>query len=199
METVTDLSQMAQSSVDLSKAIADFGALAVIGGVFMVFILLILSLFVYQLFTQQKKLTAIAEFSETAMKYFEEMAMRNVNLDQARGLISLELERSKDETIIQVVKIKQKNHLDDIDAVQDKINSFLDRLYSGGVSMLRKFDFQGKNLSTFMESHWKEIVKKQMLRDCTNHEIDIHRLEESYTILFMSFKTNFNSKIDGQV
>jgi hypothetical protein len=53
-----DISQLSQSSVELSKAIADFGALAVIGGVFMVFVLLILSLFVYQLFTQQKKLSS---------------------------------------------------------------------------------------------------------------------------------------------
>ncbi|MCL1942544.1 MAG: hypothetical protein FWF54_03220 [Candidatus Azobacteroides sp.] len=191
--TITELSQQ---SIDFGRAIADLGALAVIGGVFMVFVLLMLSFFVYQLFTQQKKLSAIAEFSGKAMGYFEDTAMRNVNLDQARGLISFELERAKNETVIQVVKIKQKNNLDDTDAVQDKIVIFLDRLYSSSVSLLRKFDFQGKSLSTFMESNWKETVKKQMIKDCLNHEIDIHRLEESYIVLFSSFKASFNSKID---
>lgn len=192
----TNITDLTNNSVEFSKAIADFGALAVIAGVFMVIVLLMFSFFIYQLFTQQKQLASIAEFSQKAMGFFEDSAMRHVNLDQARGLISTELEKAKNEAVVQVVRIKQKNHLDDKEAVNNKIDSYLDRSYSSTISLLRKFDFQDKNLSTFMESNWKEKVKSQMQKDCSNHDIDVQRIEESYAVLFNSFKISFNLKID---
>lgn len=196
MEQPTNVTDLTNNSIEFSKAMVDFGALTVIAGVFMVIVLLMFSFFIYQLFTQQKKLASIAEFSEKAMGFFENSAIRNVNLDQARGLISTELEKAKNEVIVQVVKIKQKNHLDDIEAVNNKIDSFLDRSYSSTVALLRKFDFQEKNLSTFMESNWKEKVKGQMQRDCSNHDVDVQRIDESYSVLFNTLKISFNLKID---
>ena len=144
----------------------------------------------------QQQLKAIVDVVGKISCYFEERAMRNVNIDQARSLIKSELEKSKYAIITHIVNVKQKNDLVNTQAVAERINIFIDTSYDWNISNLKKFDYQGKPLSSFMECHWKELIKAQALKDCENHEVDMQRLYNIYTNLFDSFKLSLNHKID---
>ena len=190
------LNDLTQNSIDMSRAVAEYGILIVIAGVMLVLFLVQTFFIGYQILTRDKHIRVIAEFSRKALGFFEDEALRNINLDQTRGLVSSEFERAKSDTIIQVAKIKQCNNLDDREYVTHKIDAFIDQSYSNMVTILRKFVYDKNNLATFMDAAWPAAIKHQMLRDCENHEIDIARLSDSYGLLFTKFKSEFNTKID---
>lgn len=196
MPELPTLSETTSSSIDFAKAVADFGALSVMAGVLIVLVLLMFAFFMYQLFSQQKSLAKIALFSEEAMVYFKDRAMRMINLDQARGLISIELNRSRLEVVVQVIKIKENYHLENRDRVERTVTLFLDRLYASNIGYMNKFEYGGQLMSMFFDNGWKEIIRQQMIEDCENKEIRIHQLNDRYSIQFLQFQTAANQKID---
>jgi len=141
-------------------------------------------------------LSTIVESSTIVMEYFKEMALRKVNVDQARSLIASELEKSKLDIIINIVKTKKTNNLDDSEHIDKKVRDFVERAYENNAAMLRKFEFQGKVLAFFLENDWKNEVYRQAIKDCSNSVIDIHKLESTYRALFDKFKNGLNNKID---
>lgn len=171
---------MTQDPFTAAKLISEYGTLIAIAAVF-----------IWQQITSQKTLIKIE-------RYFDGEAMKNVNLDQARGIISVEMERAKCEITLEIIRIKINNHLDETDRVNTRIDMFVDRAYSAGVSHCRKFEYQGKPLAMFFESAWKEIVKNQMRLDCQDHAVDMPRMDAIYSAIFNRFKTAFNDKIDEE-
>lgn len=171
---------MTQDPITVTKFISEYGTLITIAGVF-----------IWQQITSQKTLMKIE-------KYFDGEAMKNINLDQARGIISAEMERTRSEITLEVIRIKLNNHLEETDRINTRIDMFVDRAYSYGVSHCRKFEYQGKPLAMFFESAWKEIVKNQMRLDCQEHTIDMPRMDALYSSIFNRFKTMFNDKIDEE-
>lgn len=171
---------MTQDPLTFIKFISENGILITIAGVF-----------IWQQITQQRILNKIE-------KYFDGEAMKDINLDQARGIISAEMERAKNEITLEVIRIKLNNHLEEKERVNARIDMFVDRAYSYGVSHCRKFEYQDKPLALFFESAWKECVKNQMRLDCQDHEVDMPRMDAIYSAIFNRFKTSFNDKIDEE-
>lgn len=163
-----------------AKFITEYGILIAIAAVF-----------IWQQITSSKTLSKIE-------RYFDGEAMKDINLDQTRAIISAEMARTQGEIILEVIRIKINNHLEETERVENRIDLFVDRAYSAGVSYCRKFEYQGKPLSMLFESAWKETVKKQMRLDCQNHEIDMPRIDAIYSSIFNRFKTSFNDKIDEE-
>lgn len=193
---VPGLHEISTESIELSKAIAEQGIQNLLSGAFMILSFTMVVVVLYQIFTQNRRLDVIAGFSKKAMGYFEDYAFRNVNLDQARGLITSKFEHARYEIVVQTIKIKQSNNLQDKDYVEAKIDAFIDKSYSSVISLLRKFTYQEKNLSSYMESAWKAKIRIQMLRDCETHEINVQKIDDTYNLLFNSFIVSFNIKID---
>ncbi len=188
--------EMTASSIELARAVADYGALVTIAGVFMLLVLILFCYFVYQLFVTTKKVDKIAAAVAKVTDFFSDKSMRMVNIDQARAIVSNEFNRAAAEVALQVIKIKNANHLDDREAVERNVATFLNRLYASNVGFMRKFEYEGQALSAFLESTWKDAIAKRMLDDCTIHEYNVNRLEDSYRDLFNGFKGTFNQKID---
>jgi len=183
---IVELYDVTESSLLFAKEIANYSLLVVASALCLSFSTVLLVLFVSQVRKQNRSLSRFLEVHEC----------RKVNIDQARSLMDSEFDKTRLEIIVHIIKIKQKNDLDNKCAISEKINLLIDVLYANNVSALRKFDFQNKVLSSFMECGWKDVVRRQMLTDCENHEIDIHKLDTAYRNIFLSFKTSYNLKIE---
>lgn len=185
--------------LDLAKGISDYGILIMLAA-------LMLAFMIYQIvdnFRRQKRyeeqndgLAAMAEFAKKAAEFFEERAARKVNIDQARATISTDLNRTAQAIVVQVVKIKEANNLEQTDIVRRNIETFLNGMYAASESFLRKFEFEGHPLSTFIESSWKEQIKQRMIEDCAVHDYNISRLEEVYRDVMLGYKSLVNKKLD---
>jgi len=200
---MNEIEKLSQTSIDLADKIANHSFWVVFTAVCMVVIFIILGFFIWQLrlFTiklveNMNKLDLICKFAEKVMQYFEKDAFRIVDIDQARSLISTELEKSKNAILVFVAKTKQKNNLDDKKAVEERVSLFIEKTYGLNVSLLRKFDFHGRPLSYFLDEKWKEEVKCRILKDCEDNTMDCSRIEATYSALFDSFKMIINHKID---
>lgn len=191
--------QTTSEVIDVAKGISDYGAVIMLAALMMVYI-------VWQIvdnFRRQKRyeeqntgLAVMAEFAKRAAEYFEERAERKVSIDQARAIISTEFARTTQAVAMQIVKIKEANNLDQTDLVRRNVETFLNGLYASTEGMLRKFEFEGHPLSTFIESSWKEQLKARMVEDCATHDFNISRLEEVYRDEFLSYKSLLNQKLD---
>lgn len=191
--------QTTSEVIDVAKGISDYGAVIMLAALMMVYI-------VWQIvdnFRRQKRyeeqntgLAMMAEFARRAAEYFEERAERKVSIDQARAIISTEFARTTQAVAMQIVKIKEANNLDQTDLVRRNVETFLNGLYASTEGMLRKFEFEGHPLSTFIESSWKEQLKARMVEDCATHDFNISRLEEVYRDEFLGYKSLLNQKLD---
>jgi len=199
-ESVMQVSELAGSSIDLAEKITNYSFWVVFTAASIVVIFLLLSYVVWQLRFVTKslivKIDVIHQSAEKVSKYFEKDSFRSVDIDAARALISCQLELSRNSILVFIAKIKQRNHLDDKKAIEEKIDLFLDKAYGINESFLRKFDFQGRALSSFLRVEWKDAVKKKVVKDCDNNTMDCHKIESTYIALFDSFKLEINRKID---
>jgi len=69
-------------------------------------------------------------------------------------------------------------------------------MYDSNILQLRKFEYKGKELSSFLDYVWKNHIKVQMLADCHDTEIDIYKLDTTYRAHFDTFKMSINHRID---
>ena len=195
-DPLTGLNELTHESLEITKAVSEQGIQNVIAGVFIAIFILMVSLIVYQIVSQNKQISAIADYAKRTMDYIEEHSFQKVDIDRARGLVASELEKSKFEVIVNVLKIKQKNDIGDSDYIKNKIDSFIDKSFSNIIAILRKFTLHEKDLSTFIENSWKEKVKALVMKDCEAGEMDIQKIYDTYMMLFDSFKASFHLKID---
>ena len=200
---VTDFSIVTEKSLALAEGIANYTILVVLSSISLVlFIILVIYYLIdirerrKQAIEHGKSLAVITDFINKMADTMKENAMRSVNLDMARGLIASELEKTKWFIVFQVANMKQKNHLDDKEAIEVKIQLLIEQTYYKNYEILRKFEFQGKLLSTFLEERWKGQVFEQITKDCTNNHIDLVKLSETYDVLFVKFKNEMNRKLD---
>lgn len=191
--------QSTSEVIDVAKGISDYGAVIMLAALMIVYI-------IWQIvdnFRRQKRyeeqntgMAAMAEFARRAADFFEEKAARKVNVDQARAIVSAEFHRVVGAVVVEIVEIKEANNLDQANIVQGKIEMFLDGMYASTESFLRKFEFEGHSLHSFLESEWKSQTKRRMTDDCTTHEYNIGRLKGSYDNEFTSHKNVVYQKLD---
>lgn len=200
------LESATKSSIEMSRTIADYGALVAMGGVMLIIILLLVGLFIYQLVVSQRNMNAIPALINELKKdmtilkeYQKDAAFRKIDVDQARALVAKEFDSIKNSVIARVIDIKDQNNLSDHEAVKGKISMFIQSVESGSRSFLRKFEFNDKVLSSFILPEWWEVLHRYMEKDCESHDFSYRLLENKYNLLLDRFKRLANEKIDEEI
>lgn len=150
--------QLSKSSVELAEAAANFGALKVIFGVFMVFCIIIVLLFLYQTITVTKKVSIIQESTDKAAKMIEETSNRTLGKPQASILIRRSFNQLAQSVKYQVVRTRLENHLDQKDRVVSKIEKLMTHEYAELGSFLANFMCEDKCLSTYISVEDAKII-----------------------------------------
>lgn len=188
------ISQLTESSIHLAEAAANFGALKLMFGVFIVFIFIVMLFFVYQMMTYNKTLVDIHTSARKIEDYFEDESNKSLGKPQANVLIRRTF-NSLSQTIKYIIlRTRLENKPSDLTEYGDQIVSRVDKVvkneYTETVSFLETFDCDGIKLSEGFSVEDCKIISEFVVEQVkTPAEIfSISAMDQSTDILIGGIK-----------
>lgn len=152
------VTQVTQASVELSEAVANYGALKIIFGIFMVFIIIVVVLFVYQIFSLTKKMDIIHNAAVRTQEYFDGASDRTIGRSQAQILIRRGMNSLSNTIKYRILRIRLENHIDDVELTKNKINRVVKNDFIEFTSYLSNFLCDEKQLSVVVDEQDVDVI-----------------------------------------
>lgn len=176
------ISSMAQSTTNsalkLAEAANDLGALKVIFGVFLAFIVVILCLFVYQFLSMNKKFNNMYGSIERVDDYFSSANSKTIGKSQANVLIRRSFNNISTIMKYQVLRIRTENNIQDRERVRKKVDLMVKNEYNELVNFLSNFICDGTPIS--------DIIREDDIASVKNVIIEqIYVQKESFSVSMM--------------
>lgn len=185
-----------EKSLELSKAINDLGALTIIGGIFIVLVVIMFGFFIYQLVIYQKQLATINEASNKVLDYFENKKSKEITYDQARALIANVFSKIKLSVLRKIAKayIERKFHNIAADVHSD-VEVLILSTHQESQVLLSKFSYHDNNLINLIKDDHDDELRDMLTKDISNENLDILTFEERYDQLFQIAESEFESRL----
>lgn len=166
-ETVDQLNsaveQLSKSSIELAEATADYGALKLVFGVFIVFSFLMLLMFLYQSLTTTRKVNNIYQSCETIKKMTNETANRTLGAPQSSILIRRSFNQLAQSVKYTILRTRLEDHLDQEGYVRSKVERLVNHEYQELSNFLMNFVCNEKSLATHINTEDAKIVSDFIL------------------------------------
>lgn len=193
------LNQMSQASIDLAEAAANYGALKVIFGVFMVIIFLMLISFFYVGVMAIKKFSKVSDAADKTLSYFNNLSDRKVGLDEARVLLRATTNDLSVYTKYNILRIRLENNISDEEATKLKITRMLDNLFAEINQFLHNFDYKGRNLSEIVnlsadESTIFNLIWEQVYGNKDSFKVS--SMDNTVELVFQGIKLKYIKKLE---
>lgn len=155
--------QLSRSSIELAEATANYGALKLVFGVFIVFAFIMLLMFLYQSFTMTKKVSNIYNSCETIKKMTNETANRTLGVPQSSILIRRSFNQLAQSVKYTILRTRLENHLDQEGYVRNKVERLINHEYQELNSFLMNYVCNDKSLATHINIEDSKIVSDFVL------------------------------------
>lgn len=179
----SSVEQLTESSIALAEAAANFGALKVIFGIFLVFMLVLMVTFAWQLFSTQRKIEDIHTSTKKVEKYIGETSNRTLGRSQASVLIRRAFNSLSQTVKYNILRTRLENHLDQEEQVQSRIKNLVKYEYAELSSFLMNFECDDRNLSETIKPDDAQIITEFMLEQ-------IYRDPDTFTVSSMDQATD---------
>lgn len=192
------LADLVDGATQLSNTTREVGVYNMITGVFMLIVLLFVLMQVVTFYKITSKLTIIAECSAKTMVYFTDKLQKDINLDQARAVISEQIDRAASATKFQILLMKEANHISDFESTHERIRIFVENLYGKRVNHFKKFEYHEKDLTKILVPDRNieaiALITELLYMDKELLRIDYinRRVDEFYTTV----KSDYNDRLD---
>lgn len=150
--------QLSKSSIELAEAAANFGALKVIFGIFLVFAIVMLLFFVYQMLTMTKKVSEIHSSCRNVSTMIEESASRTLGRPQSSILIRRAFNELAQSIKYTILRTRIENHLDQKDYIQSKVTKLVTSEYQELNSYLMNYVCDDKTLAAHINLEDSKII-----------------------------------------
>lgn len=150
--------QLTQSALELAEATANFGALKVMAGVFMAFMVLLVVFFLYQLFAMSRQVTIINEAAQSCNNFFKGAADRTLGMDQSRILIRRSFTTLTDILKYAILRIRLENHIENTSATQAKVERIVKHEFAEMKTFLSTYLCNGVPLSHVLKDEDVKLV-----------------------------------------
>lgn len=154
---------LTKSSIELAEATANFGALKVMFGVFLVLIILLVSIFIYQVFRMTHKVESIHNSMTKINEYFDARSLRTIGRIQAEAIFKRFFDHLSNYIKYHVIKSREENHIFDKPFVQQKVHAGVGNEYSELSTHLSRFLYNGKPLNEFIKMEQIDGVEELMI------------------------------------
>lgn len=195
---ITDaVNKLSRSSIELSEAAANYGALKVIFGVFMAMMLVIVVLFIYQSFQMNKRIGIIGEAAQKTIEYFNPIGSRSIGREEAKAAIRENVTRTATMLKYGILKIRYENNLTPGSA-DDRIAGLVNSEYNNRKSFLGRFLVQEKKLSYVCETDDNhtmiELMKEWVYMD--KEKFTASLMAQGVNYVLDGIKAKYQDKID---
>lgn len=187
------VTQVTKASVELAEAAANYGALKIIFGIFMVFIIIVVLLFVYQIFSLTKKMDIIHTAAVKTQEYFEGASDRTIGKTQAQILIRRGMNSLSNTIKYRILRIRLENHIDDVELTKNKINRVVKNDFIEFTSYLSNFLYGEKQLSVVVDEQDVDVIVDFITEQVyiPKDEFTVSGLDQSTDILVNGIKLNY--------
>lgn len=162
-ELANQAATLTKSSIELAEATANFGALKVMFAIFLVIILLLVSLFIYQIFRMTNKVESIHNSMSRINEYFDARSLRTIGKIQAEAIFKRFFDHLSNYIKYHVLKSRDENHIFDKPFVQNKVHAGVANEFSEFSSHLSRFLYEGKPLNEFISIASMDSTEELMM------------------------------------
>lgn len=196
-EQTIAVSELSRSAIDLAQAAGDLGALKVIFGVFLVMMLLITAMFVYQTISTSKRLAIVEDAAKKTISYFAPVADRNIGREEGKAIIRESVTRTATMIKYGILKIRYENNLSPGSA-DERIKGLICTEHNDRKALLGRFMLINRKLSFVCEdgddAAMIELMKEHVYMNKDKFTASLMSQEVNY--LLDGVKARYQSKID---
>lgn len=191
------VNKVTDSSIRIAQAANDFGALRVAFGVFMIFIIIIVILFVWQIFVLSGKLNTIYGAAVKTIEYFETSAEGDIGPSQAQVIVRRNFNSLSQAIKYYILRIRLENHIDDKDKIKVKIDRLVRNEFSELTTYLSNFKCNKKVLSFIVEDDDIQMIEDFIFEQVyiPKNDFTISNMDQSTSIFINGLKLSYIKKI----
>lgn len=194
------VNKITDSSIRLVEATNDFGALRVAFAIFMIFIIMVMILFIWQIFVLSNKLTTIHSAALKTVEYMEASSEGDLGYSQAQVIIRRNFNSLAQILKYYILRVRLENHIDDKSRIELKVDRIIRNEFSELITYLSNFKYDKKTLSFIIEEDDITMVRDFMMEQIyiPKEEFTISNMDQSTTIFINGLKLTYVKKISIQ-
>lgn len=188
-QNIESVGALVDGASKLSYTSHEVGVYNTITGVFLVIVLLFISMQMVSFYKMTTKLNSISEASTKTLLYFTTKLQKDVGVDQARSIVGEIINQSANGMKIQVLIMKELNHIDDVERTEKRIQNFIDQQVERRKNHLSKFEYNEKDMSRIID-HSKvadafDLMKELLYTPSSEFTVEMvtRRVDEFYSRL----------------
>lgn len=187
------VSKLTESSIDLAEATYNFGALRVAFGIFSIFTILILLLFIYQIVTLNNKIVTIHNAAQRTQEFFDGASDRSIGKTQAQVLIRRSFNCMSQSLKYSIIRIRLENHIDNTDVVSGKVSRLVNNEFSELSAFYGNFICENKPLSDIVNDSDIDVVKDFIMEQIytPKDSFSLSTMDQSVSIFINGIKLNY--------
>lgn len=191
------LEQLTKSSLELAEATSNLGALKVMAGILLIFIIVLFLLFLYQVLANTHKMDRVDKTVSKVEEYFRDASDKTMGKAQAQIVIRRSFNSLSQNVKYAILRTRIENHIDNREATLAKINNWVNNDYAELKSFLNNFSCQEKSLADIMEHDDTQIIVDYMVEQIylPKDIFTISSMDQATDILINGLKLEYLKKI----
>ena len=191
------VNKVTDSSIRIAQAANDFGALRVAFGVFMIFIIIIVILFIWQILVLSGKLNTIYGAAVKTTEYFETSAEGDIGPSQAQVIVRRNFNSLSQAIKYYILRIRLENHIDDKNKIKVKIDRLVRNEFSELTTYLSNFKCNKRVLSFIVEDDDIQMIEDFIFEQVyiPKNDFTISNMDQSTSIFINGLKLSYIKKI----
>ena len=193
----TAVEELTKSSLELSEAISNLGALKVMSGVFLAFSIVMIILFVWQVLSTSKKVDRVDKSMQRVEGYFDTAADKAIGNAQAQVMLRRAFNSLSQNVKYTVLRTRIENHIDNKAAVATKIDRLIHYEYSELVSFFSNFDYKDRPFSYIVDHEDAQLIIDFILEQVyiDKDDFSIATMDQATNILVNGLKLEYLKKL----
>lgn len=191
------ISSITKSSLELAEASANYGALKVIFGVFLIFVIILVIFFVFLMINTSRKIDTIHEASTEVQAFFEGMSEHTLGLSSSQVMVRRMMNDLSSSIKYIILRIRLENHISDREITQTKIERICKNHFSDLSQFLSNYTYDGRTLSSVIDMGdlptMIEFVTEQVY--IPKEEFSISSMDQSVDIFINGLKLVYLKKL----
>lgn len=189
--------KISKSSLEITRATAEYGALRVAFGIFMILIIILVILFIIQVFSLNKKIHLISEVVTETKEYLGDISEASIGETQAQVIIRRIFNYLSYGIKFNVLKIRMNNHIDQKDRVHNKVKMMVNNEIIDIRNYLSNFIYKNKPLSVILDEDDAQVLTDFVIEQVyiEKSEWNIAQMEQTIDLFIQGMKLQYIKKL----
>ena len=198
---------MAEQGISVAKAVSEFGIMAVISAFFvvlasvlMVYMAKWLKSIVNDMISRNTEATdRLIDETKSQKEMLEDIVegLRPETQTRVKNIVSIYFDYAVEKTMRIIKKVREENHISDVEQTNGKIRMLLLNLHDDRNSKLDVFTYRGRKLSAYTSAEWIEWVSAVVEREVYDKNVNNGRSYTNVRAVYDRIKLDFYHRMNS--